>query len=93
MGNDTPQRDILPVPRTTGDVYLHDIAASLRTVVAIQSNPSEAVELTEPAGTFDPAGYTVAQVNGYLSDATPAERDRVLAAERAGKDRTTIDGT
>lgn len=46
---------------------------------------------------FDPGDWTVAEVQEYLDgladdDAGDAERDRVLAAERAGKGRTTITG-
>jgi hypothetical protein len=47
------------------------------------------VAVPEP---FDPAGHTVAEVNDYLDYAVPEERDRVLAAERDGKNRAGIVG-
>jgi hypothetical protein len=40
---------------------------------------------------FDPGEHTVAEVEEYLS-ANPGETDAVLAAERAGKNRTTLTG-
>lgn len=42
---------------------------------------------------FDPSSATVDQVNAYLADANGEERDRVLAAERAGKARVGVLGT
>lgn len=39
---------------------------------------------------FDPRGYSVATVNGYLMAASPAERRRVIAAEMTGKARVSI---
>ena len=39
--------------------------------------------------TFDPGAHTVADVEAYL-DEHPDEIDRVLEAERAGKNRTTL---
>jgi len=45
---------------------------------------------------FDPSKHDVPEVIAYLDsldeddEGTPAERERVLAAERAGKDRKTI---
>ena len=39
---------------------------------------------------FDPAGHTVDEVNTYLAGQHPDEVARVLAAEEAGKGRTTI---
>jgi hypothetical protein len=38
---------------------------------------------------FDPADHTVAEVWDYI-DAHPDERDAVIAAEHAGKDRAGI---
>jgi len=38
---------------------------------------------------FDPGAYTVDDVLDYVSD-NPDERDDVLAAEREGKNRTTL---
>lgn len=41
-------------------------------------------------GLFDPAGHTVAQVNAYLAGADAGERERVLRAEAAGRNRRGI---
>ena len=38
---------------------------------------------------FNPAEHTVAQVQAYV-DANPSQRQAVLDAERAGKNRTTL---
>ena len=51
----------------------------------------------EDPDAFDPADYTVEDVNAYLADLADdddgnAERERVLSAERAGKNRVTITG-
>ena len=43
----------------------------------------------DPASDFDPGDHTVAEVEAYL-DEHPDEIDRVLEAERAGKNRTTL---
>lgn len=45
----------------------------------------------EPTG-YDPSAHTVAEVNDYLADVSDAERNRVLSAERAGKNRASITG-
>lgn len=45
-------------------------------------------QIAEPQ--FDPSEHTVTEVNDYLADADEAERGRVLAAERAGKDRASV---
>ena len=51
--------------------------------------PDESVPADE---VFDPAGHTVDEVNDYLANATPAEQERVLAAEADGKGRVTLVG-
>lgn len=38
---------------------------------------------------FDPDDHTVAEVEAYVAD-HPDERDDILAAERAGKNRSTL---
>lgn len=43
-----------------------------------------------PEGQFDPSAHTVAEVNDYLATADETERQRVLDAEAAGQDRSTI---
>lgn len=42
------------------------------------------------AKSFDPAEFTVDEVNEYLEKADEEERARILADEEAGKGRTTI---
>lgn len=43
-------------------------------------------------GEYDPADYSVRQVNSYLDSADAQERERVLQAERDGKNRQGIVG-
>jgi hypothetical protein len=43
------------------------------------------------AGSFDPGEHTVTEVEEYIA-AHPDEADTVLAAEAAGKNRTTLTG-
>lgn len=45
-----------------------------------------------PAESFDPAAHDVETVRAHLGQADEAERKRVLAAERAGKNRKGITG-
>lgn len=47
---------------------------------------------TAPVETFDPGAHTVADVLAHLESADEVESERVRAAERAGKNRTTILG-
>lgn len=44
----------------------------------------------EGGGGFDPSEHTVEEVQAHLENANDAERDRVLAAEKQGKKRTTL---
>lgn len=39
---------------------------------------------------YDPAEHTAAEVNAYLAEASEEERERVLDAEKAGKNRKSI---
>lgn len=59
-----------------------------------EGGPSKPAELVsgEDGGEFDPFDHTVEDVKAYLAEADEAERERVLAAERAGKGRTTLIG-
>lgn len=50
------------------------------------------VQISVESGLFDPSEHTVLEVNEYLNTADPAERARVLEAERAGKARKGILG-
>lgn len=43
-------------------------------------------------GPFDPSVKTAQEVNTYLATATEDERERVLGAERAGQNRSTVKG-
>jgi hypothetical protein len=70
-------------PHKAGDVVRFD-PASAASVIA--RGVAEAVEVEE----FDPSEHGVAAVNDYLRGASPSERHRVLAAERAGKARRTV---
>jgi len=54
-------------------------------VAAGTNNPDPASDA------FDPGAHTVADVELYLAD-HPDERDRVLAAERDGKNRVSLVG-
>jgi len=49
-------------------------------------------EVAVPRSVFDPADHTVAEVNAHLEKADDDERERVLAAERAGQARKGILG-
>lgn len=58
------------------------------------ASASDAVEVDEQTG-FDPSAHKSAEVNAYLDqyrDTAPGEVDRVLALERAGKNRKTVTG-
>jgi len=50
------------------------------------------VTKTAPTGAkeFDPAEATIAEIEDYFDGADEAERDRVLAAEAAGKNRKGV---
>lgn len=43
-----------------------------------------------PDDQFDPSDHSVDEVNAHLANAAEAERQRVLDAEAAGKDRATV---
>ncbi len=58
------------------------------------SDAGDGGDAVVPGTQYDPGDHTVAEVQEYL-DGLPEddpERDRVLAAERAGKARTTLIG-
>lgn len=57
---------------------------------ATEAEHSTADLVAETAEAYDPSAYTVAEVNEYLATVDDAERDRVLAAEAAGKGRSSI---
>jgi hypothetical protein len=51
--------------------------------------PAEPDEAVASVAEFDPGEFTVADVQTYV-DGHADELDAILAAERAGKDRTTL---
>ena len=53
---------------------------------------AEEEETEETTEAFDPSTKDVGEVNEYLATASDEERERVLTAERAGKNRKTVDG-
>jgi hypothetical protein len=58
---------------------------------AAPSDPSTMnATATTLAGPFDPGAHDVKEVQAYLASADDAERGRVLAAERAGKNRSSL---
>lgn len=40
--------------------------------------------------TFDPSAHTVDEVKTYMASAADAERERVIEAEKAGKNRASL---
>lgn len=60
-------------------------------IVDAEPVPAEGTAV-ESSQLYDPSNYTVDEVNAYLSEASPEERERVLAAEREGKARKGILG-
>lgn len=48
-------------------------------------------EVEPPAGAFDPSSHTVAEVEAFIA-AHPDQEAVVLAAEAAGKNRTSLTG-
>jgi hypothetical protein len=53
--------------------------------------PEPAAEVAEAEVEFDPSEHTVAEVEDYLAE-NPDDAERVLDAERAGKNRVTLTG-
>jgi len=54
------------------------------------SDPALANQEQEGGEQFDPADHTVSEVNEYLSTADDREARRVVAAERAGRNRSGV---
>lgn len=61
----------------------------LRPLAEASSDHPDALVAVEP---FDPSEHTVAEVQDHLDAADDDERERVLAAEAAGKARKSILG-
>jgi hypothetical protein len=70
-----------PVPATHPD---SNVSAGSITSHAAPAAPEDAV------APFDPAEHTVAEVLELLGECTDGERAAVVAAERAGKNRSSI---
>lgn len=70
-------------------------------VVAIAGETKSASRLSEEdligergsESDFDPGKHTVEEVNEYLASASAEEKERVLAAEKDGRARSTIVGS
>lgn len=58
---------------------------------ADEEAPADEEAAPAESGAYDPGQYTVDEVNEYL-DSNPDQRDAVVAAERAGKNRKGITG-
>lgn len=58
--------------------------------VLVDRGDAERVDGVAEAGEFDPSAHDVDGVNEHLAGASPAERHRVLALERAGKARKGV---
>lgn len=54
----------------------------------VDPTAAEARQVTD----YDPGNYSVAEVNRKLAEVSDPEREAILALERSGKDRSTIDG-
>ncbi|MEU5077100.1 hypothetical protein AB0G76_36960 [Streptomyces asoensis] len=79
----------------------HAQPSTLRPVEQATADPGQPRSLTPPASTggedkapadYDPGEYNAPEVVEYLKTATEEERDRVLAAEAAGRKRKSILG-
>jgi hypothetical protein len=85
--------ETLHVPLAGRDVAPDDVIDISDAVWAQYAWPETVwSEVEVPRRIFDPSDHTVAEVNVYLERADDDERDRVLAAERAGKARTGVLG-
>jgi hypothetical protein len=58
-----------------------------------QVTRSTTTAAAEVPGVYDPSLHSVAEVTAHLKVADDAERDRVIAAERAGRNRPGITGS
>jgi trigger factor len=73
-----------------------EVAEKVTNAAAWEDGGTSAASSPEPtamAAGDDPAAFTVAEVQAYLAGADDAEKERVLAAEAAGKNRSTITGS
>lgn len=80
------------------DILTADVGEDLGEIEAEEKRKAEeeeAARLAEIAAQkpFDPSTASVTEVNDYLGSASEDERTRVLAEEKAGKNRVTIVGS
>jgi len=68
--------------------YVRDAASADERLAPIP--PVEPAEAEPGEGAFDPSAHHVPEVLAYLAEVDEPERQRVLTAERAGKNRQTI---
>lgn len=84
-------------PIRPGEVHVDDPAvqsdAELEHTATVHTDGVlAAVAEAVPGDVYDPAGYSVADVNEHLASVDDGERARILDAERAGKARKGILG-
>lgn len=75
--------------RPEGEVEHPDFTVSA-SVKAAGADKAEDAASDAEAAAFDPSDHKVDEVVAYAQDADAAERERVLAAEKAGKARKTL---
>lgn len=102
-GEDVPRRDAIPTsdPRNPASefaplqpglgVVAPDVTESQNPAGAPGPDDDEVADAVA-AQAYDPADYKVEEVNAYLDTVGEEERERVLQAERDGKNRTGIVG-
>lgn len=85
--------ETLHVPLVGRDVAPDDVI-EVSDAVWAQHAWAESIwaEVEVPRRMFDPSNHTVPEVTAHLENADDDERERVLAAERAGKARAGVLG-
>lgn len=74
------------------DVPAPDVTAPANEVTGSDQSQRASNKAQATDTEFDPAEHTVEEVNDYLASADDAEAERVLKAEKSGKDRSTVTG-
>jgi hypothetical protein len=69
-----------------------DDSDPFRPVHADREDDSPEAPAQTESDVYDPSTHNVTEVNDYLADVSDAERNRVLSAERAGKNRASLTG-
>ena len=90
-------QDFEPVTLYKGDrtrVVASQVALVKANFEGYYPRPEEAAVVAETTSVtpYDPFVHSAAEVNAYLATADAAEAERVVGAERAGKNRTSITG-